>query len=63
MNAVLSFFRFWYDFIIGDDWIVAAAIAVTLALLVIVNQPTLWWPLPIVVIAVLGLSLWRATKA
>lgn len=24
--AILLFFRFWYDFIIGDDWRVAAAV-------------------------------------
>jgi hypothetical protein len=63
MDAVVGFFRFWYDFIIGDDWIVAAVVALALALMLVVKQHALWWPLPIVVIAVLGLSLWRATRA
>ena len=63
MDAVAGFFRFWYDFIIGDDWMVAAAVAVTLVLLLLAKQPSLWWLLPIVVIAILGVSLWRATRA
>jgi len=29
---IRGFGRFWYDFVIGDDWKVAAAIAVVLAL-------------------------------
>lgn len=32
MAFIRGFGRFWYDFVIGDDWKVAAAIAVVLAL-------------------------------
>ncbi len=31
MKYVLGFFRFWYDFIIGDSWQTAAGIAGTFA--------------------------------
>jgi hypothetical protein len=63
MNAVTGFFQFWYDFIIGDDWMVAAAVALTLVVLLLLKVSSLWWVLPIVVIAILGVSLWRATEA
>lgn len=32
MRLLEGFGRFWWDFIIGDDWKIAAAVAVTLAL-------------------------------
>jgi hypothetical protein len=32
VSVVEGFFRFWYDFIVGDDWKIAAAVATTLAL-------------------------------
>jgi hypothetical protein len=34
MKAVKAFGRFWYDFVIGDDWKIAAAVALALAVLV-----------------------------
>ena len=65
MSFMRSFLRFWYDFIIGDDWrgaaVVAAALAST-ALLVHVASVNAWWLLPIAVIAALGWSLRRATS-
>ena len=30
MKFVKAFFRFWYDFIIGDDWKIAAAVVIVL---------------------------------
>lgn len=62
MNAIIGFGRFWYDFIIGDDWLIAAIIAAVLAVLVILSRSTLWWVLPVFVILALGASLWRATR-
>jgi hypothetical protein len=34
MRLLKAFGRFWYEFIIGDDWKIAAAVALALALLV-----------------------------
>jgi uncharacterized membrane protein len=59
-----SFGAFWYDFVIGDDWRGAAAVALALAataLLVHVAGVNAWWLMPICVIAALGWSLRRAT--
>jgi len=30
MRFVRGFGRFWYDFIVGDDWRIAAAVAIVL---------------------------------
>ena len=32
MKYVEAFFRFWYDFLIGDDWRIAAGIVLVLLL-------------------------------
>ena len=32
MGFITGFFRFWYDFIVGDAWEIAAGIVVVLAL-------------------------------
>ena len=34
MKLLKSFGRFWWDFIIGDDWKIAAAVVLALALIV-----------------------------
>jgi hypothetical protein len=56
------FFHFWWDFIVGDDWRVAAGIAVALGLTALVATTWAWaWiVLPVAVAAVLWLSLLRA---
>ena len=32
MRWIVGFFRFWYDFIVGDDWRIAAGVVGVLAL-------------------------------
>jgi hypothetical protein len=32
MNLIAGFFRFWYDFIVGDAWEIAAGVVVVLAI-------------------------------
>ena len=58
------FASFWWDFVVGDDWLVAvgiiAAFALT-ALLAATSVPA-WWLLPLAVAAVLWLSLRRAAR-
>lgn len=58
----VAFVRFWYHFIVGDDWTVAAAVAAGLILTALINSMHLvaWWLMPVIVVAMLGLSLRRA---
>ena len=65
MSFLIGFGKFWYDFIIGDDWTIAAAVVVALVLtnLLVRAHVTSWWLLPAVVIVFLGASLWRGTRA
>lgn len=58
MKHVVAFGRFWWDFIIGDDWLAAAGVAVALAATALVAT---WWILPPAVAIVLAVSLRRAT--
>lgn len=62
MKYVRAFLMFWYRFIIGDDWTVAALVVAALigawALLQVGVSPV-WWLVPIVAIAALALSVHR----
>jgi hypothetical protein len=59
---VVGFGRFWYRFIVGDDWTVAAAVAAGLVLTALLNAQGIpaWWLVPSIVIVMVGISLRRA---
>lgn len=59
MSMVASFGRFWWNFIVGDDWLAAAGVAVALGLTALLDS---WWLLPPAVALVLAASLYRATR-
>jgi hypothetical protein len=56
------FVVFWWDFLVGDDWRVAAGIMLGLGLTALLATTSLpaWWLLPLAVAGVLWLSLRRA---
>jgi hypothetical protein len=58
---IKGFARFWYDFIVGDDWTVAVGVVIALALTALVADlgVSAWWLMPLAVVALLALSLWR----
>jgi hypothetical protein len=64
MRRVAAFARFWWGFVVGDDWRVCAqvvaAIGATAALAA--AGVSAWWLLPPAVVAVLAGSLWRAAR-
>jgi hypothetical protein len=64
MNYLRSFCRFWYDFVIGDDWTLAAGVVVALAFTAVLAhlRVAAWWLLPIAFVGLLSLSLIRATR-
>ncbi len=59
-----SFGAFWWDFIVGDDWRVAAGVVAALAGLAGLAAARLpaWWFLPAMVLVLLGVSLRRAIR-
>jgi uncharacterized membrane protein len=64
MRFARGFARFWWDFIVGDDWRVAVGVLLAFgitALLAATSVPA-WWVLPLAVAAVLWLSLLRAAR-
>jgi hypothetical protein len=58
------FGRFWWNFIVGDDWRVAAGVLLAFGLTALLATTAIpaWWLLPIAVAAVLWLSLRRAVR-
>jgi hypothetical protein len=64
MRHSRAFVRFWWDFVVGDDWRIAAGVAAALglcALLVHESGPA-WWLLPLAVLALLAESLRRVIR-
>jgi len=59
VNRIAAFGRFWWDFVVGDDWVAAAGVIAGLALTAALAA---WWVLPIAVAIVLTLSVVRATR-
>jgi hypothetical protein len=60
-----SFGRFWWNFIVGDDWRLTAGVLLALAATLLL-RPTglpLWWLLPLTVSLLLATSLRRTTKS
>lgn len=65
MSARLrAFAAFWYDFVIGDDWRVAAGVVVAFAVTYALSKASVpvWWLMPLAVLALLADSLRRAVK-
>ena len=65
ITAARGFGAFWWDFIVGDDWRIAAGVIVALAATATVAHGTnvpAWWLLPAAVPVVFGFSLWRAGR-
>ncbi len=62
MSRVRAFGAFLYDFIVGDDWRVAAGVAVALGVTAVAAGAglTAWWIMPVAALGLLAASLWRA---
>jgi hypothetical protein len=64
MKQLKSFGLFWWDFVVGDDWRMAAGVIVLLGVASFIAHrgvPT-WWLPPLGVIAVLTYSLSRVVR-
>jgi hypothetical protein len=65
VRRIKAFGRFWWDFVIGDDWRAAAgvviAIGATAAL--VAGGVDAWWLMPVAVALVLFVSLRREIRS
>ncbi len=63
-SRIRSFLAFWYDFIVGDDWRVAAGVVLALALTAGLAHSGVnaWWLVPVAVVLLLGYSVRRAAR-
>ena len=65
MSFLKRFLAFWYEFVVGDDWVVAAGVVVLLvasgALAHASMTTSAWVLMPVGVVLVLAISLRRAT--
>ncbi len=64
MKYVVSFGRFWWDFVVGDDWRAAAldVVAIGATAAVAASDIAAWWVMPLAVVLVLAVSLRRAAR-
>ena len=64
VRRIKAFGAFWYDFVIGDDWLVAAGVVIALALTYALSRTTVpaWWLLPMALAVLLPVSLWREAR-
>lgn len=64
MRYVVSFARFWWHFIVGDDWLVAVGVVIAFGLTGLLAHRGLgaWWLLPPVILGLLSISLHRAIR-
>jgi len=64
VKRLRGFGTFWWNFIIGDDWRIAAGVVVALgasAALATTDEPA-WWLLPLAVATLLYVSLLREAR-
>jgi hypothetical protein len=64
MRHVRAFALFWWDFIVGDDYRIAAGVVVSLALTALLARAGIgaWWLVPLGVLGMLGLSVITAAR-
>lgn len=61
MSYVRAFAQFWYDFIVGDDWTIAALVLVAAGITYWLAHSGVvaWWLMPLAAVATLAVSTWR----
>ena len=64
MRYLRAFGRFWWSFVVGDDWLVAAAVAAAIGLTALLTHEGVnaWWLLPAAVVVALADSLRRESR-
>jgi hypothetical protein len=65
VNRVAAVLRFIWEFVIGDDWRIAAGVVVALGATALAADAgaAAWWILPLAVAALLAVSVWTAARS
>ena len=65
MTRLKAFGQFWWDFVVGDDWLSAVCVAAAVALTAAVATTAVpaWWLMPVAAAVTLYLTLRRAVRA
>jgi hypothetical protein len=65
VSHLAAFGRFWWDFVVGDDWLVAVLVVIAIGATAGIAAASVaaWWLLPLAVLVVLWLSLRRAIRS
>ncbi|HEY2652427.1 MAG TPA: hypothetical protein VGI50_10925 [Solirubrobacteraceae bacterium] len=65
MSRLVAFLRFLWEFVVGDDWRIAAGVVVALGITAAVatTDVAAWWILPVIVLMLLIGSVWRAANS
>lgn len=63
MSRVRAFLAFLYDFVVGDDPLIAVVIVLALAITAVIagSGAPVWWVMPAAVLAALTFSVLRAS--
>jgi len=64
MSRVRAFGRFWWNFVVGDDWQAALGVVVAIGITAALAAEKIaaWWFLPTAVAVVLAYSLYREAR-
>ena len=64
MSRVLAFARFWYGFILGDDWVIAVGVAAAIGVTALLADGGVaaWWEMPLAAITLLVGSVRRGSR-
>jgi H+/Cl- antiporter ClcA len=65
ISRVGTFCRFWYDFIVGDDWRIATGVVAALGMTALLARTTtlpVWWVVIVVVLILLPLTVRRVVR-
>jgi hypothetical protein len=62
-SRIATFGVFWYDFIVGDDWQIAAGVGLAFVVTFVVSfSPFAWIVLPVFVLALIPYGVKRALR-
>lgn len=64
MTRLVGFGRFWWEFVVGDDWMSAVCVVLAIAATALLAHGDVpaWWLMPVAVAGTLYLTLRRALR-